>query len=192
MLALAVLLFIVMDPFGNLVTINAILSKYSTKERQIIILRESLIAAVILLASVFGGGAVLGLLGLEPHSLSISGGIVLFLIALGMLFPSRRMLEESSEDPPLVVPIAMPLIAGPSAISIVVLFAQEHPLQIVTGAVLLSSVASACLLLLSPWIFGFLGRRGSSALEKLMGMILIMISVQMVLNGLNEYLALRE
>lgn len=189
MFALAVLLFVVMDPFGNMVPINTLLSKYPNAERRKIILRESLIALGILLAAVYGGRVVLDVLGLEGHSLSISGGIVLFIIALGMLFPTRRSsLEDEETDDPFIVPIAMPLIAGPSTLSMVILFGEKHPVNIVAGAVLLSSLASILLLTASPKIFEFLGHRGARALERLMGMLLIMIAVQMTLDGFKAYL----
>lgn len=189
MFALAVLLFVVMDPFGNMVPINSLLSKYNNAERRKIILRESLIALGILLAAVYGGRVVIDVLGLEGHSLSISGGIVLFIIALGMLFPTRRSsLEDEETDDPFIVPIAMPLIAGPSTLSMVILFGEKHQVNIVAGAVLLSSLASILLLTASPKIFEFLGHRGARALERLMGMLLIMIAVQMTLDGFKAYL----
>ncbi|YCM43926.1 MarC family protein [Verrucomicrobiaceae bacterium 227] len=191
MLSLAVLLFVVMDPFGNMVPINSLLSKYPNSERRKIIFRESLIALGILLAAVYGGRIVLDVLGLEGHSLSISGGIVLFIIALGMLFPARRTsLEDDEADDPFIVPIAMPLIAGPSTLSMVILFGEKHPVNTVAMAVLLSSSASILLLTASPRIFDFLGHRGARALERLMGMLLIMIAVQMTLDGFKAYLNL--
>lgn len=187
MISLALLLFIVMDPFGNIVAINTMLSKLSSKERRLVILRESAIATFILLVCVFAGEAVLNALDLQKHSLSISGGIVLFLIALGMLFPTHKVMEDTTDEIPLIVPIALPLLAGPSAISMVILFSQEHPIMIVAIAVLIASGASALLLAASPTFFNFLGKRGSLALERLMGMLLIMISVQMVLDGLDAH-----
>lgn len=189
MISLAILLFIVMDPFGNVVAINTLMSRVPPAARRKVILRECCIAAAILLAVVFVGGPLIQVLGLEQPSLSISGGIVLFIIALGMLFPSHRILERPDDELPLIVPIAMPLIAGPSAISMVILFSQENAPLLVAAAVLASSVASAVILYASPRIFEFLGRRGSVALERLMGMLLIMIAVQMVLNGIRVYLA---
>ena len=126
MISLAPLLFLILDPFGNLVTLNTLLGSHAPKRRQLIILRESAIATGILLLAAFVGGGLLRALGLEDHALSISGGIVLFLIALGMLFPSRRVIEESLEESPLIVPIAMPFIADPSAISMVVLFSEKN------------------------------------------------------------------
>ena len=191
MLSLALLLFLIMDPFGNLVMLNTLLGHYPARKRQLIILRESAIATAILLVAAFLGGTLLNALGLEEHALSISGGIVLFLIALGMLFPSRRVIEESTQDSPLIVPIAMPLIAGPSAISMVVLFSERHATFTVNLAVLIASAASAVLLFVSPTVFRFLGQRGATALERLMGMLLVMISIQMILDGIDAYLSSR-
>lgn len=188
MISLAIFLFIVMDPFGNLVTINSLMSNVPSSMRQKVILRESAIAATILLLAAFFGGSLIALLGLDEHSLSISGGIVLFLIALGMLFPTRKVIDDTLDEPPLIVPIAMPLIAGPSAISMVILFSQQHSHTMVASAVLTASAVSALLLAASPKVYDFLGRRGSVALERLMGMLLIMISVQMILNGIDAYL----
>lgn len=191
-ISLAILLFIVIDPFGNLVPINSLLTKTDPSVRRKVILRESAIATGILLLASFAGGWLLGILGLQQHSLSISGGIVLFLIALGMLFPSRNLLDEESDGLPLIVPIAMPLIAGPSAISMVILFSHKYPRIEVVSAIVIASVASAALLSASAAIYRFLGKRGANALERLMGMLLIMIAIQMILNGLDAYLLSRN
>jgi multiple antibiotic resistance protein len=180
-----------MDPFGNMVSVNSILSKVPSRKRQFVILREAAIATAILLVAGSVGGPLLRALGLEEYSLRLCGGIVLFLIALGMVFPSRRVIDESADDAPLIVPIAMPLIAGPSAISMVVLFSEKHSALVVASAILISSVASATVLAMSSWLFSILGRRGAVALERLIGMILIMISVQMILDGLDAYMLSR-
>lgn len=177
-----------MDPFGNLVVLNTLLSEFSPSKRRRIILREATIATIILLLAAFFGGTVLHLLGLEAYSLRLAGGIVLFLIALGMLFPSRRIVEEPTDEAPLIVPIAMPLIAGPSAISMVILFSEQHAAAVVSSGVLIAAVASTILLTASSAVFAFLGRRGATALERLMGMLLVMLSVQMILDGISAYL----
>ena len=192
MTSIALLLFLIMDPFGNLVVVNALLSELPSRAKKLVVLREGAIAAAILLIATFFGRTLLGTLGLEEHSLRLAGGIVLFLIAFGMLFPSRRIVEEPTTDSPLIVPIAMPLIAGPSAISMVILFAERHSTMMVAGAVLLAATAATILLSLSSGIFAFLGRRGATALERLMGMLLIMLSVQMVLDGIDAFLAARS
>jgi len=187
-ISIALLLFIVLDPFGNLVTLNTLLRAATPARRRIIIVRESLIALAILQLFVFAGGAILRALGLQAYTLGISGGIVLFMIALGMLFPARKVLDKEGLDDPLVVPIAMPLIAGPGAISVVILLAQTNPVLNVAGAVVVAWLPTAIVLTVSTWIFNFLGPRGALALERLMGILLVMVSVQMVLNGLSAYM----
>ena len=191
MISIALLLFIVLDPFGNLVTLNTLLRSATPARRRRIIVRESVIALAILQLFVFAGGAILRALGLHAYALGISGGIVLFMIALGMVFPARKVLDKEGLDDPLVVPIAMPLIAGPGAISVVILLAQTNPVLNVAGAVVVAWLPTAVILTASTWLFNFLGPRGAVALERLMGILLVMLSVQMVLDGLRAYLASR-
>ena len=188
MISIALLLFIVLDPFGNLVTLNTLLQTSEPARRRRIIIRESVIALGILQLSVFAGGVILHALGLQNYTLGISGGIVLFMIALGMIFPTHRVIDKEGLDDPLVVPIAMPLIAGPGAISAVILMAQNNPVPNVALAVVMAWLPTAIILAVSTWIFNFLGPRGAVALERLMGILLVMLSVQMVLNGLSAYM----
>jgi multiple antibiotic resistance protein len=191
-ISIAFLLFIVLDPFGNLVTLNTLLRNHEPRKRRRILLRESSIALGILLLATFAGGSILGALGLHPYALGIAGGIVLFMIALGMLFPTRSVVESGTLDDPLIVPIAMPLIAGPSAISIVILLAEKHSVSTVAAAVTTAAVTAAAILIVSPTIYNFLGTRGTLALERLMGMLLVMLSVQMILDGIDAYLTARS
>ncbi len=181
-------ILMVMDPFGNVVTINALLGERSIAWKRKTILRESLFALVLLAGAALAGTSFLGLLGLEPPSLSISGGIILFVIALGMVFPRRRAGSDDVVEDPFIVPIAMPLIAGPSSISMVLLFANAHGTGVALVCVLVACAISTAILGLSPQIFQALGHRGAVALERLTGMILILLSVQMVLDGVEYYL----
>ena len=188
MLQIVLLMFIVLDPFGNLVTINSLLHKLEPRKRKLVMLRESLIAMAILLSAVFVGGPIMSALGLKSYALGIAGGIVLFMIAMGMVFPARRVADEEDVGDPVLVPIAMPFIAGPSTISLILLLAERHDRMTVATAVLLAGSASALILTLSPAIYAFLGVRGSRAMERLMGMLLVMMAVQMVLDGIHAYL----
>ena len=188
MISIALLLFIVLDPFGNLVTLNTLLRKIDPPRRRRVIAREATIALAILMLFVFAGGRILHALGLQAYTLGISGGIVLFMIALGMVFPARRVIDDQGMDDPLVVPIAMPLIAGPGAISTVILLAQTHPVRDVALSVGLAWLVTATILTVSPFVFRLLGSRGALALERLMGILLVMLSVQMVLDGIAGYL----
>ena len=190
LLSTIVLLIIIMDPFGNLVMINALLGDYDDKNRRRIILREAIIAFLILVICSVIGTFLLSILGLQPHTLRISGGIVLFLIALGMVFPVKSVTKQETLTDPVVVPIAMPLIAGPGSISIVFLLAHSESIPHVLVALTAASLVTSIILWLSPFIFRKLGKRGSVALERLTCMLLIMMSVQMLLDGFKDYMLL--
>ncbi len=189
-LSAAVLLLLILDPFGNLVLINTLLAPWPLRQRRWIILREAGIAYLILIFFLLVGNQILSFLGIEQHTLSISGGLVLFLIALGMVFPDRSVAPTSLEVEPLIVPIAMPLIAGPSAIAALLVLANNEPEHLGRWflAVTLAATVATLILGLSPPLFHRLGKRGAMAIEKLMGMLLIMLAVQMLLNGIAQYL----
>ena len=191
MLSIAILLFLIMDPFGNVVVVNSLLDGFSTKQKGLILLREGAIAFALLVLAAFFGRSLLEVLAVEDHSLQLTGGIVLFLIALGMVFPSHITLEKSAEGLPLIVPIATPLIAGPSALSMVMLFSDRESVWVVSGSVALAAAACTVVLMLSASIYSAIGQRGAVALERLMGMLLIMISVQMILDGIGSFLDAR-
>jgi multiple antibiotic resistance protein len=184
------ILLLIMDPFGNMVTINTLLSKLPAAKRRRIILREASIAYGVLVVFLFGGAPLLSFFGVESPSLRISGGIVLFLIAIGMVFPSRSSMPTTLDSEPFIVPIAMPLIAGPSAIAALLVFAKTEPTLLLNWllALTLASLISGVILWASPWLFQRLGPRGAVAVERLMGMLLIILSVQMMLDGLEQYL----
>ncbi|MGF1459956.1 MAG: MarC family protein [Leptolyngbyaceae cyanobacterium] len=186
----AIVLLLILDPFGNLVTINTLLSDLPGRKRQRIILREALIAYGILVVFLFGGNPLLSFFGVESHTLRISGGIILFIIALGMVFPTRSALPSTLETEPFIVPIAMPLIAGPSAIATLLVLAKSDPQLIGSslGALTFAMGVSGVILWASPWLFHRLGPRGALAIERLMGMLLVILSVQMMLDGIEQYL----
>lgn len=186
----AIVLLLILDPFGNLVTINTLLAELPGAKRQRIILRETLIAYGILVLFLFGGNPLLSFFGVESHTLRISGGVILFIIALGMVFPTRSAMPSTLETEPFIVPIAMPLIAGPSAIAALLVMARSDPQQLGSwlGALTFAMGVSGVILWASPWIFQRLGPRGALAVERLMGMLLIILSVQMMLDGIEQYL----
>jgi multiple antibiotic resistance protein len=191
LLALAVTLFLVLDPFGNAAIFHAVLSKIPEERRRKVLVRELLFALCILLGFLFVGKHLLGFLGVRPATLSISGGILLFLIALGMVFPTHSMLGETGDEEPFIVPLAVPLMAGPSSIAIILLTASKYPAAIGSIALAVSGawLVSAVILLLSPMVLKLLGTKGTRALERLMGLLLILVAVQMFLDGVSTYSA---
>ena len=184
-------LFLIMDPLGNIPVFLAVLKEVSPERRWKVLLREILIAYAVLLIFLFLGNHLLRFLNLKQETISISGGIVLFLIALRMIFPPEGgMLGETPEGEPFVVPLAIPLIAGPSVLAALLLLQQANPkdtIQLLV-AVTIAWAISGVILLASPFFFRVLRQRGLIAMERLMGMLLVMIAVQMLINGVSTFL----
>jgi len=188
-----VLLFVVMDPLGNIPIFLSVLDKVAPERRNRVLARELVLALVILFAFLYGGKYVLAALHLSQYSISVAGGIILFLIALKMIFPVPRHLrddEPDDDDEPFLVPLAVPMVAGPSAMAILLLLTTRHPesLGLWSLALFLAWLATALILATAPLIKHLLGRRGLIATERLMGMLLVAIAVQMFLEGVTEFL----
>lgn len=188
-----VLLFVVMDPLGNIPIFLSVLEHVAPERRNRVLLRELLFALAILFAFLFGGQYLLAALHLSQYSISVAGGIILFLIALKMIFPVPRAMRDDDydeDDEPFLVPLAVPMVAGPSAMAILLLLATRQPdqLGVWSLALFLAWLATALILAAAPLLKHVLGRRGIIAMERLMGMLLVAISVQMFLEGITEFL----
>lgn len=190
-LSAAVILTLVLDPFGNAPVFRAVLGNVPQEKRLRIIVREMLIALFILALFLFFGRALLTAMNLTPPALAIAGGVVLFLVAIRMIFPAPGGLNIMGDDgEPFIVPLAMPMIAGPATITLVVLFTTREPDRLMEwlAALLIAWTVSAVVLLFSDYLLGRIGESGQRALTRLMGMILTAIAVQMLLNGIGEFL----
>lgn len=188
-----VLLFVVMDPLGNIPIFISVLDTVKPERRYKVLARELVLALVILFAFLFGGQYLLAALHLSQYSISVAGGIILFLIALKMIFPVQRQMREDEPDEheePFLVPLAIPMVAGPSAMAILLLLATRHPdrLGLWSLALFLAWAATAIILGAAPLIKNLLGKRGLIATERLMGMLLVAIAVQMFLEGVAEFI----
>ena len=185
-----ILLLLVMDPLGNIPVFLAVLQKVDPNRRRRVLVRELLIALAILLVFLCVGRYVMDMLHIEKASLRISGGIVLLLIALRMIFPCRTDHDLADDEEPFIVPLAMPMVAGPSAMATVVVLSSQYPgqMHVWFAAVLCAWAVTAALLLLSGKINNLLGSKGLRAVERLMGMVLVTVSVQMFLDGLREWM----
>jgi multiple antibiotic resistance protein len=182
----AVLLFFLMDPIGNIPVILSVLKGIDPKRQRVIIVRELLIALVILLIFLFLGKPLLNFLHLQQEAVTISGGIILLIIGLRMIFPKPEgIMGVQPGGEPFLVPIAIPLIAGPSILAMLILMTQSNPGNITNWlvALVIAWFASAVVMLFAPVLLRLLKERGLIALERLMGMILVMIAVQMLING---------
>lgn len=187
------MLTLVMDPLGNIPMFMAALKEVPQERKRAVVARELFIALGIIMFFLLFGKYMVSLLAIELTAMSVAGGIVLFLIALQMVFPTQHShFGDGPEGEPFIVPLAIPLVAGPSTLTTVLLFSLQEPgkLGLWAGVVATAWLINAAILgWLAEYLSCLLGRRGLLAMEKLMGMILTTISVQMVMTGLKKSLA---
>lgn len=189
-LSAALLLFLILDPLGNIPVFLGLLKPLPAHRRRVVLARELLIALVVLLGFMWGGKYVLEAMHLRQESVSIAGGIVLFLIGLKMIFPSSEgMFGDLPDGEPFIVPMAIPLVAGPSGMAAVMLLGSQDPARMGdwTLALVLAWLGTAVLLFSATFLYKVLGMRVLVAVERLMGMLLVAISVQMLLDGVATY-----
>ncbi|MDP6743279.1 MAG: YhgN family NAAT transporter [SAR324 cluster bacterium] len=185
-------LLLIMDPLGNIPLFLSVLNTVeSESRRRKILIRELFLALLVLLLFLFAGEYLLKWLNLRQEAVSIAGGIVLFLISLRMIFPSEKgIMGEMPEGEPFFVPLAIPLLAGPSTLAMLILLARSQPERIFEWlvAVLGAWAVTSLIMLSSTKLNKLLGKRGLIAVERLMGMVLVAISVQMLMDGISTYL----
>lgn len=185
-----VLLFLVVDPFGNVPFFVAALERVARERHRHVVVRELLFALLVMVAFLFLGRPLLAVLGISEPSLSIAGGVVLFLIAIRMVFPPPgRSHQDDLDGEPFLVPLAVPYVAGPSVLAAELLLMSREPERwpIWLVAVLVTWLLTALIVLSGSAIAARLGRRGLIAIERLMGMVLVAVSVQMLLTGVDAY-----
>lgn len=191
LLSAAVLLFFVMDPLGNVPLFLAALRHVDPARSRAVIVRELLIALVVMVVFLFLGRPVLELLHVSPAALTAGGGFILLLIALRMIFPSsEHSLREEADEEPFVVPLAVPYTAGPGLLATELLFMTREPHRwpVWLGAVGLAWLASAIILYYSSNLRTLLGDRGLTAVERLMGMLLVVVGVEMLMAGVAQFI----
>ena len=189
-------LLLVMDPVGNIPIFFSLLKQVEVKRRKFIIIRECFIAFLVLIVFFLVGKNILSTLGISQAALGLSGGIILFLISIKMIFPPH---EDKAQNfhalkaEPFIVPLAIPLIAGPSSIAIVMLLAHKNAEKfwLWLGAIAVASLVSAIILLFANQLLRFFKERLIIAIERLMGMLLVALSVQMILVGIQSYFHLK-
>lgn len=186
----ALLLFLILDPLGNIPIFLGLLRTLPPERQRKVLVRELLIALGVLMAFLWGGKYALEVMHLRQDAVSIAGGIVLFLIGIRMIFPPPEgLMGELPDGEPFIVPLAIPLIAGPSGMAAVMLMGSNEPDRLWEWSLALGIAwgATSAILLSATMIYKWLGRRVLSAVERLMGMLLVAISVQMFLDGLRSY-----
>ena len=186
-----VILVLVMDPIGNIPLFVSVLAQVEPQRRLRVIARECAIALLVLVAFVLFGRALLGLLGISDPSLTIAGGVILFLIALRMVFrhPEGLFGDAHRGGEPFIVPLAIPALAGPAAIATVVLQVSREPERMLEWMAVVATgmLVTLIVLLAADRIARLLGERALTALERLMGLVLTAIAVEMLLRGIRAF-----
>ena len=189
-LSTVVILLLVMDPVGNVPLFVFALRGVAPQRRMRVIARECLIAFLIMVAFATTGDAILNLFGISDPSLTIAGGVILFLIALRMVFGTLEgAFPASPAGEPFIVPLATPAVAGPAAIATVVLIASSANGRMIerVAAIAVAMLATLVILVAAERISERVGERGLLALERLMGLILTAIAVEMLLSGVAQF-----
>ncbi|APW36139.1 hypothetical protein RD110_02045 [Rhodoferax koreense] len=183
-----ILLLLITDPLGGIPIFANALRNVAPERRPYVIVREVLIAFALLLAFMFMGDAFLRVMGLSQLSLQLAGGVVLFLIALRMIFPAPEHAEAAVQGEPLIVPLAIPMLAGPSALATVLLLVSQAPERRVEwiAALIVTMTVCAIVLLLADRIQRVIGERVVTAFERLMGLVLVAVSVEMMIRGIKQ------
>lgn len=187
----ALLLFLILDPLGNIPVFLSMLRRLTPQRQRVVLARELLIALLVLMAFLWAGKYALEVMHLRQESVAIAGGIVLFLIGIRMIFPPPEgLMGEIPDGEPFIVPMAIPLVAGPSGMAAVMLMGSNEPDRLGEWslALMIAWGATAAILFSATYLYKLLGLRALTAIERLMGMLLVAISVQMLLDGLVGFL----
>jgi multiple antibiotic resistance protein len=187
----AMLLFLVMDPLGNVPFFLTALRDVEPARQRLVVARELLIALGVMIAFLFVGRYVLLLLHISEPALTLAGGVILLLIALRMVFPSvERPLHEDVDGEPFVVPLAIPYVAGPSALATELLLMSREPGRWPDWLLALGLAwgAASVIIYFASGLRHLFGPKGLIAIERLMGMVLITVSIQMLLTGIRAAL----
>lgn len=182
---------IVMDPLGNVPLFLSSLRRTDPARVQWVILRECLIALAIMVAFLFAGRTLLELLHVEDAALKAAGGVILLLIAVRMVFPTpeKSIKVEPTHDEPFIVPLAIPYVAGPSLLAVIVVLVSQTPgdWPWLLGGLVAAWALTTVVLYFSGFLQRVLGRRALEAVERLMGMILVLLAIQMMFDGTKEF-----
>jgi multiple antibiotic resistance protein len=187
---LAMIFFIVTNPIGNSPTIIALIKDHTIREQQKILFRESMFSMILAIFFLFLGETFLKNLHIQNYALTTSGGILLFIVALKMIFSVRGETKiEGPKQDPFIVPIATPLLSGAGLLTMIMLYSKQEANDTkILFAILLAWIGVTIVLVTAPYLQIFLGKRGLSALEQLMGMLLAMIAMEMIVQGTSLFL----
>lgn len=188
--SIALTFFLVANPIGNIPAILALVKDFEFKRQKLILFREAVFSFLIAIVFLFIGEQFLSIIQIQPYAVSISGGVLLLIVSIDMIFPPKPHAgKEGITHEPFIVPIATPLVSGGGVLSTIMIYAaQEQNYAKISLAVTIAYFFVVLVLTLSAYLLKLLGQRGLLALEQLMGMILSMIAMQIIINGLKLFI----
>lgn len=187
---LALTYFLMINPIGNLPAILALVKDFSFQRQKQIMMREGIFVFIIALIFQFFGDFVLGLLNIQPPALSLCGGILIFLVAISMIYPSPKEAGTSElKQEPFIVPIALPLLVGPGTLTIIMLTAAAEPSSFkISAALAIACSGVLAVLMAGPYLQRIIGKKGLHIMEQVMGMLLTLIAIELILGGLSKFI----
>jgi multiple antibiotic resistance protein len=192
--SIALAFFLVANPIGNAPAIIALIKDFDFQRQKMILVRESIFSFILAIFFQFFGEAFLGVIHIQDYAVTSTGGLLLFLVSLKMIFSSgQKSSNETIQQEPYIVPIATPLISGPGLLTIIMLYTKQESNNLkIFLSILLAWTAITIILFMSPYMQKILGKRGLGALEQLMGMILSFIAMDMIVRGAGLFMKALE
>lgn len=189
--SIALTFFLVSNPIGNSPTIIALVKNFDFERQKKILVREAFFALLIALFFQFFGEAFLSLLKVQDYSVTLCGGILLLLTAVSMLFPVESTLSDTNlKQDPFIVPIATPLLSGPGLLTIIMLYSKQEANNFkILIAIIMSWIGVLAVMIAAPYLQRLIGKKGLIALEQVMGMILTLISMEMIVSGMRLFIS---
>lgn len=182
--SLALTFFLIANPIGNVPAVVGLIKNYSFEKQKKIMARECFFAFLLALIFQFVGKEFLSLIEIQQYTVSIAGGVLLFLVALSQIFPSHQTEEDKQlATEPFLVPIATPLVTGGGVMSTIMLYSQLYPTWMVSLGLCIAFVGVGIIMMGGPYLQKLLGKQGILTLEQLMGMILSFLSMELIVNG---------
>lgn len=192
--SITVVLFIIMDPIGNIPSYLTLVKDVDPARKRFVLIREMLIALAFMVAFNFIGEYIFSVLELSDTAVQLSSGLILFLTAIKILFPASNSFRRNlPQGEPFIIPLAVPLIAGPSLLATIMLYARmETSVPIMLGSIFIAWILALVILLIAPVFKRYLGDNGLMACERLLAMVLVMLAIQRFMEGIQTFVELKS
>ncbi|MEM4243787.1 MAG: MarC family protein [Candidatus Bathyarchaeia archaeon] len=184
-----IVLFIIVDPFGNVPIFMGLTEKMTEAQKRKVFNTATLVGIILLLVFAFTGQEIFLIFGISIYSFEVAGGVLLLIIAIRILISGS--MHESVESPESIgaVPIAMPLLVGPGAITTTILNLQAYGTLVTIISVLVVLFITWIILRYLSVVYNFLGKTGAVVIARVMALLIAAMAIQYILGGISAYIA---